>query len=149
SVPIREKIDVLQPAGYLLRHLAIVQARGQNEYIFQRQLRRTVERISQLALETATFDSRPSREARDKKVRDLDSALDGARPVLPRQQFLLIQPCLQPGSLKRSIEPSRVQHVFLDVCNEHARAPARYELECPIAAWTENAKPVNVDLVPL
>src|SRR5216684_4089895 len=91
-LPIREQVDILDALGDASRHGAAVESDGDEKDLIQRHPGGANKRVTKFAVKAAAFTRGPARKTSDKEIRSLNGRLDCARPVLPRHQFLFVEP---------------------------------------------------------
>src|SRR3984957_7660910 len=97
AAPVRKHIGILQMPLYGAGHPAIVQSDRRQINLIERHAALTVQRIADLGLKAPLLVHGIARKTGYETGRRFNSALDGARPVLPRQQLAHVHPGTESG----------------------------------------------------
>ena len=131
----------LDPRG----HRAVVEPHGDDEDGIQWQAVGAVQGVTQLGVELPALADRVAGKTGDEEIADLDGLLDGARPVLSRQQLAGVQPRIETLCAQFLVEPQGGPAVFHNVGDEDLGMMARQELESTAVRVAEQAQSVDLD----
>ena len=122
-------------------HAARVQPRRNDEDLVQRHAPRAIQPVPDFGLESALLVYRVCRKAGHEEIRILNRALDGSRPVLPRQQLARVGPRVEAGLLQVPREPLGRGRVFPHVRDEYLRQRPGVEAKPPAVSGWKVPKP--------
>lgn len=146
---IREEIQVLQVLADAGGDGAIVESDGDEIDIVEGCAAGAIEGVAHLALEVAAFADGGGGEAGDEEIGGIDSAVDGAGPVLAGEEFAAIHPGIEAGVLEAGVELIDGGGVLFDVGEEDGGAVVGDELDAAGGGGLEEADALDFDAVAL